>query len=83
MSPVDPPVAPRNRLADRARQSTFVQRPLGFYRRYERFMPALFFFVGVTWDALTLRRIDALVDNVLLLSYLLELKRRSDSYWRW
>jgi hypothetical protein len=35
------------------------------------FMPAVFFFSGVTYDSLTLTRIDRLQDNLLLLIYLL------------
>jgi hypothetical protein len=34
------------------------------------FMPAVFFFSGVTYDTLTLTRIDRLQDNLLLLMYL-------------
>ena len=41
-----------------------------FYRRHENLGPPLFFFGGVTWDALTIRRIDAWFDNVFLLTYL-------------
>lgn len=54
----------------RLQQSALVQRPLTFYERHERFAPLLFFFGGVTWDAATLRRIDAWFDNVFLLVYL-------------
>ena len=35
------------------------------------FMPAVFFFSGVTYDTVTLTRIDRLQDNLLLLIYLL------------
>ena len=35
------------------------------------FMPAVFFLSGVTYDTLTLTRIDRLQDNLLLLIYLL------------
>ncbi|HEX3203981.1 MAG TPA: DUF2914 domain-containing protein [Nitrospiraceae bacterium] len=34
------------------------------------FLPIVFFFGGVTWDTITLTRIDRLLDNVLLLLYL-------------
>jgi len=34
------------------------------------FMPVFFFFGGVTWDTLTLTRIDGLLDNLILLLYL-------------
>jgi hypothetical protein len=42
-------------------------------QRFVRFEPALFFTGGVTWDALTLQRIDEVFDNVFLLTYLLGL----------
>lgn len=48
-----------------------VRRGRLIYRRYERWTPILFFFGGVTWDAVTLQRIDAWFDNLFLLSYLL------------
>lgn len=35
------------------------------------FMPAVFFLAGVTYDTLTLTRIDRLQDNLLLLLYML------------
>src|SRR5581483_8216446 len=35
--------------------------------------PALFFFGGVTWDTVTLSRIDRLLDNVILMAYLVAL----------
>ena len=66
--------APEGRAARfqaRLAQSTFVQRPLAFYERHERYAPALFFFAGVAWDAGTLQRIDAWFDNLFLLAYLL------------
>lgn len=50
-----------------------MQRARAFYSRHPLLFPALFFLGGVVWDALTLRRIDALVDNLLLLGYLLAL----------
>ena len=40
------------------------------YHRHERLAPPLFFFGGVTWDALTLQRIGALLDNTILGLYL-------------
>ena len=33
-------------------------------------LPAFFFFAGVTYDSLTLTRIDRLLDNLILLLYL-------------
>jgi hypothetical protein len=41
-----------------------------FLRRNEQYVPPALFLGGVGWDAATLRRIDALVDNVLLGTYL-------------
>ncbi len=55
----------------RWRQSPLIQRSLAVRRRYRRWEPLLFFFGGVTWDGATLRRIDAWVDSLLLLSYIL------------
>ena len=46
---------------------------LALRTRYSRFEPAAFFFGGVVWDATTLRRIDALIDNVFLSVYLVVL----------
>lgn len=34
------------------------------------FLPAVFFFAGVTYDVITLNRIDSLLDNLILLLYL-------------
>ncbi len=38
--------------------------------RYERFNPLVFFFGGFTWDSVTLKRIDQLPDNLVLLLYI-------------
>jgi hypothetical protein len=46
------------------------QRLFALYRRHERIAPAVFFFAGIGWDAATVFRIDALVDNVLVALYL-------------
>jgi hypothetical protein len=40
------------------------------YHRHENLAPPLLFFGGVTWDALTLQRVGALLDNVILGIYL-------------
>ncbi|NQV71729.1 DUF2914 domain-containing protein [bacterium] len=40
------------------------------YRQHERLVGWLFFVSGIVWDALTLRRIDNVLDNAILLSYL-------------
>ena len=50
--------SPRYRLARR------------LYHRHETFFPPILFLGGVTWDALTLQRIGALIDNVTLGLYL-------------
>jgi len=42
-----------------------------WYERFERFNPVAFFFGGFTWDSLTLKRIDQILDNIILLTYLI------------
>lgn len=42
-----------------------------FYTRFKKYNPIAFFFGGFTWDSVTLKRIDQLLDNVILLVYLL------------
>ncbi|GAB5519140.1 MAG: DUF2914 domain-containing protein [Rhodothermales bacterium] len=54
----------------RLAESQPVQWGRGWYQRHRLLAPAVFFFGGVIWDALTLTRIDAVVDNVLLGIYL-------------
>ena len=49
------------------------QRAAAFYKRRKRWAPLLFFFGGVLWDVLTLDRIDAWLDNLILLVYLIVL----------
>jgi hypothetical protein len=41
------------------------------YHRHENVVPGALFLGGVGWDAATLRRVDALLDNVILGAYLL------------
>ncbi|WP_456429939.1 DUF2914 domain-containing protein [Rhodocaloribacter sp.] len=41
-----------------------------FVERHRRYLPVVFFFGGVAWDALTLRRIDSVFDNLVLFVYL-------------
>lgn len=48
-----------------------VQKSIKFYSKYQRYAPIVFFFIGFTWDSLTLTRIDRLSDNFILLAYLL------------
>lgn len=47
------------------------QKSLRFYGRYQKYLPVASFFAGVSWDNLTLGRIDRLLDSVILLTYLL------------
>lgn len=49
----------------------YLARIKSVYEKSEKYNPFVFFFGGFTWDSLTLKRIDQLVDNVLLLVYLL------------
>lgn len=44
-----------------------------WYERLERFNPVVFFFGGFTWDSITLKRIDQVSDNIILLVYLIAL----------
>jgi hypothetical protein len=55
---------------DRLQQQPLVQRGRHWYARYGA---VTFFLGGVVWDALTLKRIDAPTDNLLLLGYLVVL----------
>ena len=57
----------------RAERSPLYPPSVAFYERRKRWMPLLFFFGGVLWDVLTLDRIDAWFDNLILLVYLIVL----------
>jgi len=57
----------------RLAESQTVQWGRRWHARYPFLAPIVFFFGGVTWDALTLTRIDAVVDNVLVGLYLVAL----------
>lgn len=46
-------------------------RWLAFYHKYEKYSEIAVFCLGFLWDALTLTRIDNMLDNVILLFYLL------------
>lgn len=61
------------RILARISQTPAVRSALGWRERHKQIEPAAFFFGGVLWDAATLRRIDAVVDNVLLGMYLIVL----------
>jgi hypothetical protein len=41
------------------------------YSRFKRFVPLVSFSAGFGWDSLTLTRIDRILDNVILLAYIL------------
>ena len=51
--------------------SSLADRIQSAYRKHERLVGFLFFAGGMLWDALTLRRIDNLVDNAILMGYLI------------
>ena len=59
------------RLMRRLAQSPRYRLARRWYHRHEALAPPLLFFGGVTWDVLTLQRIGALLDNVVLGLYLL------------
>ena len=42
-----------------------------FVQKHQRFIPVIAFFSGFTWDNLTITRIDALSDNVIIFCYLI------------
>lgn len=58
-------------------ESTFFRRRIhsvqSFYARHERALGLSFFLGGIAWDALTLRTIDNLIDNLILIGYLIAL----------
>lgn len=60
-------------LVDRLLGAGAVRRALAWRERHKRFEPASFFFGGVMWDAATLQRIDHVVDNLILSTYLVVL----------
>jgi hypothetical protein len=47
------------------------ERAASLYERHGKYLPLLFFVSGFLWDSLTLTRVDNLVDNLILLAYLL------------
>ncbi|PSQ90294.1 MAG: DUF2914 domain-containing protein, partial [Bacteroidetes bacterium QH_2_63_10] len=70
-APEGPPgVAVLGRLMRRLTQSPRYRLARRVYHRHETFFPPALFLGGVTWDALTLQRIGALLDNVILGIYL-------------
>lgn len=42
-----------------------------FFKKYQKYLPVIFFFSGFGWDSLTLTRIDKMLDNVIFFAYLL------------
>jgi len=40
------------------------------YNQHKKHVPVISFFVGFTWDSLTLNRIDQLFNNLILLIYI-------------
>ncbi len=48
-----------------------IKKSTQLYEKYQRFIPALSFLAGFTWDSLTLTRIDLLIDNVILMIYII------------
>ena len=78
--PVDPHLPPpaENRfeqleyqLRNWSSTSPVAQKSIALYEKHKRFLPATFFLGGVTWDSLTLKRIDAWFDTFMLFSYLI------------
>lgn len=51
-------------------ESSFRARIKSFYRKHEKYHGLVLFAAGFIWDSLTLTRVDNLVDNLILLSYL-------------
>lgn len=50
---------------------TVVKKCRDFYGKHEKYSAAAVFALGFIWDALTLRRIDNIWDNLILLGYLI------------
>jgi hypothetical protein len=65
----EPKPAPLERIAAPVRP--LASRAQAFYAQHEQLFLGGFFLGGVGWDALTLRRVDELGTNLLLLAYLL------------
>ena len=61
------------RLRNWSDTSPTAVKSVAFYKQYQRYVPAAFFFGGVAWDGATLDRIDALFDTTLLLIYIIVL----------
>lgn len=48
-----------------------VQESRDFVKKHERLIPVLSFFAGFTWDSVTITRIDAVSDNLIIGLYLI------------
>lgn len=48
-----------------------IEKTKSFYKKHERFIPIISFFLGFTWDSLTLSRIDQLFDSLILFLYII------------
>lgn len=71
-SPIEGPpgMALLGRLMQRLTRNPRYRLTRRLYHRHEGLAPPLLFLGGVTWDALTLQRVGALLDNVVLGLYL-------------
>ena len=49
---------------------SFRSRIRSFYERYEKYAGITYFGVGFVWDSFTMTRVDSVIDNVILLFYL-------------
>ncbi|MDR0310327.1 MAG: hypothetical protein LBJ21_01955, partial [Acidobacteriota bacterium] len=67
-SPAPPPPQPAGQTAFPVR---FCRKCRNFYEKYEKYSATAVFALGFIWDALTLRRIDNIFDNLILLGYLI------------
>jgi len=50
---------------------TLQSRIAGLYHRYEKYVGITIFGLGFIWDSLTMVRVDNLIDNIILLFYLI------------
>ena len=66
--------ASQSNVADDGKIATtdsFSKKCRSLYKKYEKYSAIAIFALGFIWDALTLRRIDNIWDNLILLGYLL------------
>ena len=63
--------SPQNQeTAARRNADSFKSRIKDFYERYEKYAGITYFGVGFVWDSFTMTRVDSVIDNVILLFYL-------------